>query len=77
VDDLQQRAARGVAMATLAVACVLVGPAPRLVQALERTYVVAVVESQRARRRRHHRITSLAYRRRTGPRPKGPGHVRP
>jgi hypothetical protein len=77
VDDLQQRAARGVALAALAVACVVVGPAPRLTQALERTFAVAVVDAQRERRRRHSRIPRASWRRRTAPRPARPGSSRP
>jgi hypothetical protein len=77
VDELQQRAARGIALATLAVACVVVGPAPRLTQALERTYAVAVVEAQQQRRQRRSRIPVASWRRRTAPRPSRPGSSRP
>lgn len=51
IQDLPDRAARGVAAAALSVACVLAGPAPHLVAALERVYAVAVVEAQQERRR--------------------------
>jgi hypothetical protein len=77
VDDLQQRAARGIALASLAVACVIVGPAPRLTQALERTYAVAVVDSQREQRRRRTRVPAASWRRRSAPRPSRPGSRRP
>jgi hypothetical protein len=77
VDDLQQRAARGIALATLAVACVVVGPAPRLTQALERTYAVAVVDAQRQRRRQRTRVPAAGWRRRTAPRPTRPSSQRP
>jgi hypothetical protein len=77
VDDLQQRAARGVALAALAVACVVVGPAPRVTQAFERTYAVAVVESQRQRHQRRSVVPRTAWRRRSGPRPSRPGTPRP
>jgi hypothetical protein len=70
VEDLQQRAARGIALATLAVACVVVGPAPQLTQALERTYAVAVDETRRDRPRT--RVPAAAWRRRSGPRPSRP-----
>jgi hypothetical protein len=77
VDDLQLRAARGIVLASLAVACVIVGPAPRLTQALERTYAVAVVDSQRERRRRRTRVPAASWRRRAAPRPSRPGACRP
>jgi hypothetical protein len=77
VDDLQQRAARGIALATLAVACVVIGPAPRLTQALERTYAVAVVDAQRQRRQHRVRVPAIAWRRRTAPRPTRPRSRRP
>lgn len=77
MEQLSQRAARGVALAALATACVLVGPAPRLIETLERTYLVAVVDAQREARRRRHHVSPLAWRRRRRPRPTHPGHVRP
>jgi hypothetical protein len=70
VEDLQGRAARGIALATLAVACVVVGPAPQLTHALERTYAVAVDEARRDRPRT--RVPAGAWRRRSGPRPSRP-----
>jgi hypothetical protein len=77
MDELPQRAARGLALATLAVACVVVGPAPQLTRAFERTYAVAVVEDARRRRAHTDRVPAGTWRRRSGPRPVGPGARRP
>ncbi|MGH3441298.1 MAG: hypothetical protein ACRDUY_04510 [Nitriliruptorales bacterium] len=43
---------RGVALAAITVACVVVGPAPQLLAAAERIYAVAVVEDESRRRHR-------------------------
>lgn len=51
LQELPDRAARGFAAAALSVACVLAGPTPHLVAALERIYAVAVVDAQQQRRR--------------------------
>jgi hypothetical protein len=71
------RAARGVALAALTVACVVVGPVPALTRAFERTYAVAVVEGEPAVRRERQRVPVGGWRRRTGPRPARPGPDRP
>lgn len=42
---------RGVTLATLAAACVFLGPVPPVVAALERIYAVAVVDERRLRAR--------------------------
>jgi hypothetical protein len=74
--ELSQRAARGMALATLAVACVVVGPAPQLTRALERTYAVILLErEQEAARRR--RLRSGGLRGSTAPRPARPADRRP
>jgi hypothetical protein len=81
VEDVSQRAARGLALVTLAIACVVVGPAPQLAQAFERTYAVAVAEDRR--RRRHDTplpdglVPPSSWRRRTAPSPRRPGPRRP
>jgi hypothetical protein len=77
VPELQQRAARGVALATLAVACVVVGPAPQLTQALERTYAVALADRTRERHGGRRRVPSASWRRSPGPRASHPGRRRP
>jgi hypothetical protein len=73
--DLSRRAARGVALATLAVACVVVGPAPQLTRAFERTYAVALLEHEQETRRR--RIPPSRSVRRAAPRPVRPVSGRP
>jgi hypothetical protein len=55
--ELSQRAARGMALATLAVACVIVGPAPQLTRALEQTYAVVLLERDREAAARRRRLT--------------------
>lgn len=74
--DLSRRAARGVALATLAVACVVVGPAPQLTRAFERTYAVALLEHEQEERRRR-RIPPSWSVRRSAPRPVRPVSGRP
>jgi hypothetical protein len=76
MDGLSNRAARGIALATLAVACVVVGPAPRLTSAFERTYAVAMAEDQRRRRQRT-RIPTSASIGPVGPTPARPRGARP
>lgn len=56
MDGLSDRAARGVALATLAVACVVVGPAPRLLETFERTFAVAIAENRRQADPHRHRV---------------------
>jgi hypothetical protein len=76
MEGLSERAARGVALATLAVACVVVGPAPRLLDSFERTFVVALAEHRQRTQRPTHRIpgVSLGRWRPAGSRPP---HLRP
>lgn len=59
---------RRVALAALTVACVVTGPVPQLVEAMERIYAVAMAEAPAPARHR-------SRRRRTGPR--GPRNRRP
>jgi hypothetical protein len=47
VHRLTTWAARRVAVTALTVACVVAGPQPQLIAALERIYAVAVVEDRR------------------------------
>jgi hypothetical protein len=75
--DLSQRAARGVALATLAVACVLVGPAPRLTRAFEQLYAVALLEDRRVAGAGRHRLPRGFARRQSGPGPSRPAAGRP
>ena len=77
MDDLSQRTARGLALAALAVAVVVVGPVPRLTQAFERTYAVAVIASERETRAARWRVPTLAWRRRDRPSRSRPLHPRP
>jgi hypothetical protein len=49
MQELSERASRGVALAALAFACVVVGPTPQVVSAMERVYAVAVQEDQARR----------------------------
>lgn len=75
LEQIPDRATRGLAAAALSVACVLAGPSPHLVAALERIYAVAVVE--REQERRHPADLSrrgLGTRR---PRGRGPQPARP
>lgn len=75
LQELPDRAARGVAAAALSVACVLAGPTPHLVAALERIYAVAVVDAQQQRRRQDDRSSrGLGTRR---PRGRSPQPARP
>lgn len=67
MEGLSDRAARGVALATLAVACVVVGPAPRLLDTFERTYAVALAETRRDVHPQRRRVPGL---RATGWRPR-------
>ncbi len=69
MEHLSNRAARGIALAALTLACV-VGPAPQVVEAFERVYAVAVMD-QRTRRRSRDRVR--------GPRlgPRAPRERRP
>lgn len=52
IEDLSDRASRGVALAALTVACVLFGPTPQVLRAMERIYAVAIHEDDRRDRRR-------------------------
>jgi hypothetical protein len=76
VIDLSSRLGRQVAASALAVACVLVGPRPDIVAAMERVYAVALDEDQREARRSTDRVpaSDLGPER---PRGRGPSHVRP
>lgn len=74
LQELPDRAARGIAAAALSVACVLSGPTPHLVAALERVYAVAVVEAQQRRRSDHTVHGGHGTRR---PRGRGPQPARP
>jgi hypothetical protein len=75
--ELSQRAARGMALATLAVACVIVGPAPQLTRALEQTYAVVLLERDREAAARRRRLTGDGRRGPTGPHPARPAGHRP
>jgi hypothetical protein len=75
--ELSQRAARGVALATLAVAYVVVGPAPQLTRALERTYAVVLLEREREEAARRRRVATGGWRGPTAPRPARPADRRP
>lgn len=75
LQELPDRAARGLAAAALSVACVLSGPTPHLVAALERIYAVAVVDAQQLRRHQEDRSSrGLGTRR---PRGRSPQPARP
>jgi hypothetical protein len=74
--ELSQRAARGVALATLAVAYVVVGPAPQLTRALERTYAVVLLEREQEAARRRRRLSG-GLRGSIAPRPARPADRRP
>lgn len=52
IEDLSDRASRGVALAALTVACVLFGPTPQVMRAMERIYAVAIDEDERRDHRR-------------------------
>ncbi len=75
--ELSQRAARGMALATLAVACVIVGPAPQLTRALEQTYAVVLLEREREAAARRRRVATGGWRGPTAPRPVRPAGRRP
>jgi hypothetical protein len=59
------------------VACVVVGPAPQLTRAFERTYAVALLEHEQEERRRRRRIPPSWSLRRSAPRPVRPVSGRP
>lgn len=48
--DISSRAGRALASAALSVACLVVGPDPQIVAAMERIYAVQVVEDRERRR---------------------------
>lgn len=75
MEPLSARAARGVALAALAVACVVVGPTAPVVAAMERVYAVGVLGGEPTRRSRDR----VPRRSRTGtaPRGRGPAPARP
>jgi hypothetical protein len=75
--ERSQRAARGMALATLAVACVIVGPAPQLIRALEQTYAVVLLEREREATARRRRVPPGGGWGPTAPRPVRPAGRRP
>lgn len=72
--DLSSRAGRALASAALSVACLVVGPDPQIVAAMERIYAVQVLED-RDRRRVTPRGTSWPGS--TGPTGRRPTPTRP
>jgi hypothetical protein len=70
VIDLSSRAGRALASAALSVACLVIGPNPQIVAAMERIYAVQVVEDRERRRRTTPRGTSW-------PGPTAPANRRP
>ncbi len=50
--SVSTRAGRGLALAALTVACVVIGPAPQLLDAAERIFAVAIAEEETFRRTR-------------------------
>ncbi|HEX2028156.1 MAG TPA: hypothetical protein VHF25_09185 [Nitriliruptorales bacterium] len=75
LERLSLRAVRSIALAALTVGCVVLGPSPTFLAALERLYAVAMLDG--CERRRSADLVTRAWAGPHAPRPRRPRSSRP